>query len=242
MIKWLIIILLAVPRVIYSEIALLIMNSNKEKYSLEKRYNVVRNTCRWICKLTRTKFNITNEEVISNYSEKGRLFVSNHLSVYDAITMVALSKKPLIFISKKENSKVPFLTTHMKAIDTICIDRESVKQSLKVCKDAGIKVKEGHDIVLYAEGTRSKDGNVAPFKAALPTIVHYCESDIVLVCIHNSKEPLKFRVITYPKEYVNIKFFNPLPYTYYLENRKEFSVLTHDLIQEQVDIYKKGEK
>ena len=147
-----------------------------------------------------------------------------------------------IFISKKENSKVPFLTTHMKAIDTICIDRESVKQSLKVCKDAGVKVKEGHEIVLYAEGTRSKDGNVAPFKAALPTIVHYCESDIVLVCIHNSKEPLKFRVITYPKEHVNIKFFNPLPYTYYLENRKEFSVLTHDLIQEQVDIYKKGEK
>ena len=35
MIKWLIIILLAVPRIIYSEIVLLIMNANKEKYPLE---------------------------------------------------------------------------------------------------------------------------------------------------------------------------------------------------------------
>ena len=48
MIKWLIIILLAVPRIIYSEIVLLIMNANKEKYPLEKRYNVVRNTCLWV--------------------------------------------------------------------------------------------------------------------------------------------------------------------------------------------------
>ena len=76
MIKWLIIILLAVPRIIYSEIVLLIMNANKEKYPLEKRYNVVRNTCLWVCKLTRTRFNIINEDVINNYSEKGRLFVS----------------------------------------------------------------------------------------------------------------------------------------------------------------------
>ena len=68
------------------------------------------------------------------------------------------------------------------------------------------------------------------------------KSDVVLDCIHDSKVPLKFRVITYPKEHVNIKFFKPLPYTYYLENRKEFSILTHDLIQEQIDIYKKGEK
>ena len=239
MIKWLIIILLAIPRVIYSEITLLIMNSNKEKYPLEKRYNVVRNTCKWICKISRANLNVINENVIKEKRETGRMYVSNHFSVFDAIAMVALSEKPLIFISKKENSRVPFLTTHMKAVDTICIDRGSIKQSLKVCKEAGIKVKEGQDIVLYAEGTRSKDGNVAAFKAALPTLVHYSESEVVLVCIHNTQKPLKFRFFTYPKENVNIKFFEPLPYSHYLENRKEYCVVTHDLVQQQLDEFKK---
>ena len=89
------------------------------------------------------------------------------------------------------------------------------------------------------EGTRSKDGNVAPFKAALPTIVHYCESDVVLVCIHNSQKPLNFRMFTYPKEIVNIKFFEPLSYDFYLQNRKEYGLVTHDMIQSQLDEFKK---
>ena len=239
MIKWLIIILLAIPRVIYSEITLLIMNSNKEKYPLEKRYNVVRNTCKWICKISRADLHVINEHVVKEKRETGRMYVSNHFSVFDAIAMIALSEKPLIFISKKENSKIPFLTTHMKAVDTICIDRDSIKQSLKVCKDAGLKVKEGQDIVLYAEGTRSKDGNVGAFKAALPTLVHYSESEVVLVCIHNTKNPLKFRWFKYKKEKVDYKFFEPLPYSYYLENRKEFCVLTRDLVQQQLDEFRK---
>ena len=126
----------------------------------------------------------------------------------------------------------------MHAIKTFCIDRASTRQSLKICKEAGLMAKQGYDIVIFAEGTRSKNGKVAPFKAALQSIVHYGEIETVLITMHNTTNPLRWRWFTYPKERVNIKVFEPLPYSYYLENRKEFSVLTHDMIADQLEIFK----
>ncbi len=239
MIKWVIIVLLAIPRIIYSTIKLKIMNSRPNKYSLQARYNVLRATVCWIVKLTRMDLNAINANIITSKHENGRLYVSNHRHIFDILVLIYLSEKPLVVISKKENIKVPFLSAHAKAIDVLFIDREDVRQSLKVCKEAGQLIQSGKDIVIFAEGTRSKDGNVAPFKAALPTLVHYSESEVVLVCIHNTKNPLKFRWIAYKKENVNIKFFEPLPYSYYLENRKEFCVITRDLVQQQLDEFRK---
>lgn len=239
MIKWFLIILLAIPRIIYSEIVLLIMNANKEKYDLQRRYNVVRNTVKWICILTRRRYRMINPEIVQTPHSQGRVYVSNHLHIFDIMTMIENSPKPLIVISKKENSKVPFLTTHMKAIETICIDRENIRQSLRVCKEAGELVKNGRDVIVYAEGHRSKDGNVAEFKAALSPIVQYSESEIVLVCVHGTTKPLKFRWFTYPREYIDIKYFEPLPYQYFLDNRKEFNTLTRDIIADQLEAFKK---
>lgn len=239
MIKWVIIVLLAIPRIIYSTIKLKIMNSKPNKYSLQARYNVLRATVWWVCKLTRMDLNAINANIITSKHENGRLYVSNHRHIFDILVLIYLSEKPLVVISKKENIKVPFLAAHAKAIDVLFIDREDVRQSLKVCKEAGQLIQSGKDIVIFAEGTRSKDGNVAPFKAALSSIVSYSKGETVLVCMHNTEFPLKWKWITYPKVQVNVKFFEPLNYDYYLVNRKHFAELTHDLVQNQLDEFKK---
>lgn len=239
MIKWLIIILVAVPRIIYSELILLYMNKHKDKYSLNKRYEIVRKTAILVAKLTRRKYRIINENIITNKHENGRIYVSNHFNVFEAVALIELSKTPLIFISKKEVLKVPFLKTHAIAIDTLFIDRKDVRQSLRICKEAGKLAKSGMDVAIFAEGTRSKDGNVAEFKAALPTIIHYGECETVLICMHHSQLPLKFRWISYPKEHMNLKFFEPLPYDFYLNNRKNFNELTRNIIQEQLELFRK---
>ncbi len=239
MIKWLLLLLLAVPRILYSEIVLFFINFHKEKYSLEKRYGIVRKTAIWVNYFLRVDMRIVNQEIISTPHTKGRVYVSNHFNVYEVIALLVLSKKPLIFISKKENQKVPILNTHLKAIDTLCIDREDIRQSLRICKEAGKLAKSGHDIVIFAEGTRSKDGNVAPFKAALPTIIHYSEVDTILICMHNTQKPLSWHFLCYPKERVNIHFFEPLSYDFYLQNKKEFNNITRNMIQNQIVEYRK---
>ena len=239
MIKWFLIVLVCVPRILYSTIVLFHMNKHKDKYDLSRRYKIVRNTAKCISVMTRCRMNVLNKEVISSEHSNGRIYVSNHLNVFDAVSFLCLSDKPLIFISKKENLKVPFLLTHAIALDTLFIDRDDLRQSLKLCKEAGKLAKAGNDIVLFAEGTRSKDGNIGPFKAALGALVQYGEVEQVLVTMHDTTKPLKWRWISYPKERVSLKFFEPLPYSFFLENRKEYTNLTRNMIVKQYEEFKK---
>ena len=239
MIKWLVIIILAIPRIIYSTIKLKIMSLRPKKYDLASKYKVLRNTVITICKLTRMDLHSINSEIITTSHSNGRLYVSNHRHIFDILVLIYLSEKPLVVISKKENIKVPFLSVHAKAIETLFIDRENVRQSLKVCKQAGEYIQNGSDVVIFAEGTRSKDGNVAPFKAALSSIASYSKGETVLVTMHNTEYPLKWKWFTYPKVRVNVKFFEPLDYQFYLDNRKQFAEITRDMVQNQLDEFRK---
>ena len=240
MIKWFCIILVCIPRILYSTIVLFFMNKRKDKYDLSRRYKIVRNTVKCISVMTRRRMNVINKEIIQNEHKQGRVYVSNHLNVYDAVSLIELSDKPLIFISKKENLKVPFLMTHAIAVDTLFIDRNDLRQSLRICKEAANLVKQGYDVVLFAEGTRSKDGNIGSFKGALGALVQYAEAEQVLITMHNTTNPLKWRWITYPRERVNLRFFEPLPYSFFLENRKEYTNLTREMIVKQYEEFKKG--
>ena len=239
MIKWVVLVVCSIPRILYSTIKLKIMSAFPKKYDLAAKYAVLRNTVRWICKLTRVDLNVINKEIITTKHEHGRLYVSNHRHVFDIMVLICLSEKPLVAISKKEVIKVPFLYTHAKAIETLFIDRGDVRQSLKVCKEAGQYIQNGSDVVIFAEGTRSKDGNVAPFKAALSSIVSYAKGETVLLTVHNTEKPLKWKWITYPRDKVNIKVFEPLDYQFFLDNRKHFAEVTHDIIQAQLDEFRK---
>ena len=116
------------------------------------------------------------------------------------------------------------------------------KNQLVLCKVFDRLIQEGKDIVIFAEGTRSKDGNVAPFKAALSSIVTYSKGETVLVCMHNTEYPLKWKWITYPKVRVNVKFFEPLSFDYFMSNRKNFPELTRGMVQYQLEEFRKESK
>ena len=44
--------------------------------------------------------------------------------------------------------------------------------------------------------------------------------------------------VYYAKEHVNIRFFEPLTYDFYLQHKKEFNEVTRNMIQNQIEIYR----
>ncbi len=240
MIKWVILFFLALPRMIYSEIRVIYLYHHKDKYDLQYRYNVARKTLVWINRLLRTKLHINNYEIINTPHDNGRIYIANHNSIFDIMAFAEMSTKPLIFISKKENFKIPFLGAHLKAMEGLAIDRKDLKQSLKICKQAGELANKGYDIVLFPEGTRSKDGNVAPFKAALQSMVFYSKVETIMLCLYNTKKPFAFHFFVYPKIDIYVNVFEPLSYNYFLENRKDFANITRDIIQKQVNAFQES--
>jgi 1-acyl-sn-glycerol-3-phosphate acyltransferase len=117
----------------------------------------------------------------------GVLFVANHQSNFDIPILIAHVPRDKGFIAKLELLKVPSFGRWMKYIGCVFIDRKDPRQSLKDINDAAERLKAGHSLVIFPEGTRSADGTVAPFRAGGLKLALKAKVPVVPVTISGSK-------------------------------------------------------
>lgn len=87
----------------------------------------------------------------------------NHQSILD-IPMVLGYVGPTSFIAKKELGKFPFVNLYLKYLGSVLIDRGNIRQTALAIREVMKKLNEGYHFIIFPEGTRSKDGEVHPFK------------------------------------------------------------------------------
>lgn len=97
--------------------------------------------------------------------DKPVLVVSNHQSNMDIPVLLGFLNKPIGFVSKAEIKKFPLVPTWMELMNCVFMDRSNRRQSLQAIKDGIELLKNGHSIVIFPEGTRSKGGEMGEFKA-----------------------------------------------------------------------------
>ncbi len=105
-------------------------------------------------------------------ASKPCFFAANHQSMLDVPVLYEGLPVPLLFIVKEELRGVPLLGGYMSAVGMIFIRRRQRRRSLEAMELCGRRLAEGCSIVIFPEGTRSRDGTVGPFKPAafLPPI------------------------------------------------------------------------
>lgn len=92
------------------------------------------------------------------------LFVANHRSFYDIPALVGSVPTNLHFLAKKEVRKIPFLGLYAAAMGMVFIDRsdsEASRTSVDLMSDL---LEDGASMASYPEGTRSRTGELLPFK------------------------------------------------------------------------------
>lgn len=92
-------------------------------------------------------------------------FVSNHQSLFDIPLLLGWLDRQPGFIAKKELKKFPILNGWIKAIHSAYIDRSNPRSAIDSINKGIDTIKSGHALVIFPEGTRSKDGKIAEFKA-----------------------------------------------------------------------------
>jgi 1-acyl-sn-glycerol-3-phosphate acyltransferase len=92
------------------------------------------------------------------------VFVANHQSHYDTPVIFASLPFQLRIIAKESLARFPVLGWHLKRGGHLFVDRQHPDRAgiLKRWRDL---VSEGLSLIIYAEGTRSRDGHAAKFKA-----------------------------------------------------------------------------
>lgn len=119
-------------------------------------------------------------------TDQAVVYISNHQGNFD-IPLLASSFNQLAgFVSKVEAKKIPFVADWMEKIHCVFLDRSDLKSAATAIFD-GIKiVKEGHSLVIFPEGTRSKGDQIGEFKPASFKLATKSGAPIVPITIDGS--------------------------------------------------------
>ncbi len=100
----------------------------------------------------------------SFHPNKPHVFVSNHLSYLDIPVLFRVIPSNLYFIAKNEIKRLPFIGQYMMATGMIFVNRDNRHQAIVSLKKAARLVSKGKSVLMFPEGTRSRDGKVKSFK------------------------------------------------------------------------------
>jgi len=96
--------------------------------------------------------------------DKSYICMSNHQSNYDIPILLGLLPVQFRWLAKVELFRIPFFGYAMKRAGYICIDRSNQKSAFESLKKAAGIIKNGVSVMIFPEGTRSRDGNIGSFK------------------------------------------------------------------------------
>ncbi len=111
------------------------------------------------------------------------LFVSNHQSNFDTAVYLRYLGVPISFIAKKELTKIPILSSMMKNMNAMFIDRKDLRQTGQTMLQAMDYIKEGFNVFVYPEGTRGDSPEIADFPSTAIKIATKTKAPIVPMTI-----------------------------------------------------------
>jgi 1-acyl-sn-glycerol-3-phosphate acyltransferase len=119
------------------------------------------------------------------------MYASNHSSMFDIWTLLATLPGSVRMVAKQELFKIPLLGGAMRAAGHIPIDRAARKKAFEAYDKAAKTIREGiSSILVFPEGTRSRTGELLPFKNAPFGLAIAAQVPIVPVYVHHTFEIL----------------------------------------------------
>jgi len=101
---------------------------------------------------------------MENLPEGGAVLVCNHQSLVDIPLLLSVFPPPLCFLSKRELGQVFLFGKAMAAGGNLFIDRKDPRDAGRMFQEGSGRLSSGQRIVVFAEGRRTRDGTVGPFK------------------------------------------------------------------------------
>ncbi len=157
---------------------------------------------------------------------EGKIYISNHASYLDIFVQLAWLPDNVRMVYKKEINIVPLLGWAMAAVGFVSIDRKNVRSAMRSLDKAAQRIKKGLSIVIYPEGTRTRDGRVGEFKRGMFYLAEKSEADIVPVTLSNSFQLMPGGSGRVKSGVINMVISKPLKY----KKDKEFLNEIRDIV------------
>jgi 1-acyl-sn-glycerol-3-phosphate acyltransferase len=114
------------------------------------------------------------------------IFMSNHQSNFDILSLLAAMPFEIHWIAKKELFEIPVFGPSMRRGGYIPLDRGDGRKALQSMDEAAATIHKGKSVVLFPEGTRTTDGKLLPFKRGGFILARKAAVPVIPVTINGS--------------------------------------------------------
>lgn len=156
-----------------------------------------------------SRFEVEGGEAID--WDRPHLFVMNHQSSLDIPAGLAAIRSPIRFVAKRALGFVPVLGWYMHATKMILVDRSRGAQAVATIQTAAHRLREGANILIYPEGTRSEDGRILPFKKGPFVVAIEAQVPIIPIAVHGTAQVMPRGSFRVRPGHIRVKFGAPIP-------------------------------
>jgi 1-acyl-sn-glycerol-3-phosphate acyltransferase len=139
------------------------------------------------------------------------VFMPNHASMVDIWAMFVAVPVQFRFIAKKQLGAIPLFGWAMRAGRFIFIDRQNAVSARRSIDEAAKRIQSGQSVVIFPEGTRTRDGKLGPFKKGGFHLAVDSGADIVPVAIRGTHEVMPRGSALIRAGKVSLELGTPIP-------------------------------
>ncbi len=187
---------------------------------------------------------IEGKELLPKNKKERLVFVSNHLSKFDPMTCnSALKGYDVSWIGKRSLFRMPLINRYLYKICFLPMDRDDLKQSLKVIRQSVKYLEEGEcSIGIYPEGTRNTtDDTLLPFKPGALKVAYLSQKPIAVLTVINTDKVVKNFILK--RTHVYIRVCEVIPYEKYKDwNSQTLALYIEDLMKQNIIDLKNKDK
>lgn len=206
---------------------------NPQKRDLDSLHTV-QAVFRLLLRMSKVSVTVIGKERIPE--NQAVLYVGNHRSFFDILVGYTTVPGLTGFVAKKEMEKIPLLSTWMRRVNCLFLDRENMREGLKTILLGIEKVKQGISVWIFPEGTRGEgqdELDLLPFKEGSLKIAEKSGCPVIPVAITRSADVLEKHFPKIRPTHVVIEFGEPIILKDLTAEQRKFSgVYTRDKIME----------
>jgi len=195
-------------------------------------------TCLWSFIVLKANFMWRTKVIGKENIDKNETYiiVSNHQSGADIIVLYLLWTD-YKWIAKKSLYNVPFIGWNMWFNRYIAVDRASKASMRKMMIKASKTLQQGSSLMIFPEGTRSKDGRLQAFKTgAFHLALEHHRPVLPIVITGTSMAIRKGGFLINKNHDIRVKVLPPVPYDRIAGiDSKEVTQMVHDLMMKELD-------
>ncbi|MEI7981645.1 MAG: lysophospholipid acyltransferase family protein [Bacteroidota bacterium] len=164
------------------------------------------------------------------------VMVSNHQSGADIIVLFLLWAH-FKWVAKKSLFRYPFIGWNMWLNRYISLERGKGSSMRRMMSDAARTIKEGNSVMIFPEGTRSKDGRLQSFKSGAFHLALDNRIPILPIAITGTSKAIRKGGFLINKNFeIQARVLDPIPFEAIRgKETKEVTAIVHALIQKSVE-------